>query len=154
MLADIRPARASDIDALLSIENSVFGSDRISRRSFHRHVCNPGAGLLVACGNDAILGYALILFRTRSRVARLYSLAVNPAHGKAGVGRRLLAAAEEAAFSRGCPILRLEVREDNARAIELYERAGYRRIGRIEDYYEDGAAALRFEKHLGETKGQ
>lgn len=152
MPADIRPARVSDIDALVSIENSVFGSDRISRRSFRRHVCNPSAGLLVANGNDVILGYALILFRARSRVARLYSLAVNPAHEKAGVGQRLLSAAEEASFSRGCPILRLEVREDNPRAIGLYQRAGYRRIGRREAYYEDGAAALRFQKDLSRNQ--
>lgn len=152
MLADIRPARASDIDTLVSIENSVFGSDRISRHSFHRHVSSPTAELLVATSRDTILGYALILFRARSRVARLYSLAVDPVHEKAGVGRRLLTAAEEASFSRGCPNLRLEAREDNVRAIDLYQRAGYRRIGRREAYYEDGAAALRFQKDLSRNQ--
>ena len=34
------------------------------------------------------------------------------------------------------------------RATDLYERLGYRRFGRIEDYYQDGAAALRLEKPL------
>ena len=45
-------------------------------------------------------------------------------------------------------MLRLEVREDNARAIRIYEQNGYRRIGREPDYYEDGATALRYEKTL------
>ena len=45
-------------------------------------------------------------------------------------------------------MLRLEVREDNARAIHIYEQNGYRRIGREPDYYEDGATALRYEKTL------
>jgi hypothetical protein len=45
-------------------------------------------------------------------------------------------------------LLRLEVREDNLRAIGIYEKAGFRRIGRETDYYEDGAPALRFEKTL------
>ena len=30
MVADLRPARASDVDALLAIENAVFSTDRIS----------------------------------------------------------------------------------------------------------------------------
>ena len=67
----------------------------------------------------------------------------------AGCGRALLNAIEEEAMRRGCEALRLEVRDGNARAINLYERAGFRRIGRCDRYYEDGAAALRFEKTLG-----
>ena len=81
-------------------------------------------------------------------MARLYSLAVAPESAAAGLGRRLLAEAERVAAKRGCRSLRLEVREDNTRAIGLYGRAGYRRIGRRDGYYGDGAAALRFEKLL------
>jgi ribosomal protein S18 acetylase RimI-like enzyme len=44
--------------------------------------------------------------------------------------------------------MRLEVREDNARAIGLYEKSGYRLFGRKPGYYADGATALRFEKTL------
>ncbi|TIV97396.1 MAG: GNAT family N-acetyltransferase, partial [Mesorhizobium sp.] len=43
-------------------------------------------------------------------------------------------------------------REDNDRAIRIYEQAGYRKLGREPDYYEDGATALRYEKTLrGDT---
>ncbi len=45
-------------------------------------------------------------------------------------------------------MLRLEVREDNSRAIRIYEKSGYRKIGREPGYYEDGATALRYEKTL------
>jgi hypothetical protein len=45
-------------------------------------------------------------------------------------------------------ILRLEVREDNAGAIRLYQHHGYRRIGRYLNYYADQTDALRFEKRL------
>jgi len=40
------------------------------------------------------------------------------------------------------------VRIDNAGAIALYRREGFAGTGREENYYEDGAAALRFEKRL------
>lgn len=149
MLADIRPALASDIDALLSIENNVFGSDRISRRAFRHHIGSPTAACLTASGAGVIMGYALILFRAGSATARLYSLAVSPSFENAGLGTQLLAASEDVANSRGCTRLRLEVHEENQRAISLYERSGYRRIGRQEGYYQHGATALRFEKQLG-----
>ncbi|WP_309084026.1 GNAT family N-acetyltransferase [Chelativorans sp.] len=154
MDADIRPARASDIDTLVSIENSVFGSDRISRRAFRNHIGSKTALLLVAERNGAVAGYALSLYRKGSRPARLYSIAVADGHGSSGVGRALLAAVEKEAITRGRAAIRLEVREENARAIELYRRAGYRNFGRRDTYYEDGAAALRFEKHLGDTERQ
>jgi [ribosomal protein S18]-alanine N-acetyltransferase len=40
------------------------------------------------------------------------------------------------------------VRQDNAAAIRLYERRGYRRIGAYAAFYEDGADAWRYQKDL------
>jgi ribosomal protein S18 acetylase RimI-like enzyme len=40
------------------------------------------------------------------------------------------------------------VRADNPGAIGLYRKLGYAEFGRYENYYEDGEAALRFEKPL------
>ena len=47
--------------------------------------------------------------------------------------------------------MRLEVRADNAAARKLYESTGYARIAVLPDYYEDGAAAWRYEKALGKA---
>jgi hypothetical protein len=49
-------------------------------------------------------------------------------------------------------MLRLEVREDNVRAIRLYEQNGYRRIGCEPDYYEDGMTALALRKDLARRR--
>ena len=148
----IRTARASDIDALVAIENAVFTADRISRRSFRQLIERETAETLVADLEGGVGGYAMVLFRKGSGVARLYSIAVAPAHGGSGVGRALLEAAEDAAFENDRLLLRLEVRADNPRAIAVYERGGYRHIGREADYYADGMEALRYEKTLrGDT---
>ncbi|KGF67057.1 GCN5 family acetyltransferase [Hoeflea sp. BAL378] len=149
----IRPAVISDIDALDTIEKAVFPTDRISRRSFRTLIDRPTAETLVAQAETAgggveVTGYAMILFRAGAALARLYSLAVAPGHAGRGIGRALLAAAEKAAMDHDRILLRLEVREDNVSAIALYKTAGYRRIGRVADYYADGMAALRFEKLL------
>jgi ribosomal protein S18 acetylase RimI-like enzyme len=152
MTVDIRPARESDADALVAIENASFDTDRISRRSFRRLVGGRSCSLLVARSEIGLVGYCLVLFRDGTSVARLYSIAVNGAGGL-GLGRSLLQAAEQAALRRRQRRLRLEVREDNRRARDLYERNGYRYIGTKQDYYADGMAALRYEKQLDATAG-
>jgi ribosomal protein S18 acetylase RimI-like enzyme len=63
----------------------------------------------------------------------------------------LVRALEEEARRRGASRMYLEVRVDNAAAIRLYEKLGYRSIGRREDYYEDGAAALLFARELADV---
>ena len=144
----IRPATFSDIDELDALEQAVFETDRISRRSFRTLIARDTAETLVAENDGRIAGYGMILFRAGTGMARLYSLAVHPDMTGQGIGRKLLEAAEDAAFDHDRLFLRLEVREDNAAAIALYKKMGYRAIGRVPDYYQDGMAALRFEKVL------
>ena len=98
MSADIRTARASDVDALVAIENAVFASDRISRRSFRQLIERETAETLVAEEDGRMAGYAMVLFRKGSGVARLYSFATTPDFQGRGHGRELLAAAERTAF--------------------------------------------------------
>lgn len=52
-----------------------------------------------------------------------------------GLGRTLLAALVHAATARGARRLLLEVRVDNERAIDLYQRNGFTRIGIRPRYY-------------------
>ena len=142
----IRPARVSDVDALMAIETTVFATDRISRPGFRRLVRADSAAILIAEDGGVVVGYAALLFRKGSDAARLYSLASAGA-GK-GVGKALLETSENTASDRGSTLLRLEVREDNARALALYEKSGYRPFGRRQGYYADGATALRLAKVL------
>ena len=126
----------------------AFASDRLSRRNLAALMKSPSARILVACRNGGVDGYGLVLTRSGSRIARLYSLAVDPEAGGRGIGSRLLAAAEADAAATGAERMRLEVRSDNRPAIALYERRGYAAIGRREAYYEDGAPAYRYERQL------
>ena len=148
MAADFRPACANDVDALVSMENAVFETDRLSRRALRRLIASPSATVLIAEMAGAVAAYCILLFRTNSAVARLYSLAVTSQHAGRGLGRALLGAAEQDAVLRGRRLLRLEVRADNARAVALYQKAGFRLIGNTPGYYGDGMSALRMEKDL------
>ena len=143
----LRDARSCDLERLLALE-AMFPGDRLSARQFRRHLSSPTARLRVAEFDGALAGYALLFVRRGSAVARLYSIAVDPAQRGAGLGALLLADVEQLARNAGRGILRLEVRADNVAAIALYRRAGYREQGRIPGYYEDGCDALRFGKAL------
>ena len=146
----IRDAEDEDLEGLSALEARSFASDRLAHRSLRRLIDRKSARLRVAVGRGGLRGYHLVLFRKGSSVARLYSIAVDDAHRGAGLGRRLLADAEVVAFRGRKKALRLEVREDNLPAIRLYERRGYRLIGRYAGYYADKADALRYEKPLSE----
>lgn len=148
----IRAATPADVDTLLAIENACFTQDRVSRRSFQNLTRSPSIQIHLALTGREPAGYAMVNLRRNSTVARLYSIATLPTARGLGLGRRLMDACERGARLRGCDRLRLEVRTRNHAAIGLYERLGYQRIGRYENYYEDGAPALRFEKNLGFEK--
>jgi ribosomal protein S18 acetylase RimI-like enzyme len=145
----LRPGASADIEALLALEQAAFASDRLSRRSFRNFLASPNATLIVADCAGRLGGYALVLFRPMSTVARLYSIAVTATEAGRGIGPMLLEAAEQTAHARDSAVLRLEVHEQNAAALNRYRKSGYRLFGRHRAYYNDGGDALRFEKRLG-----
>ncbi len=152
---DLRPARPDDVSALVALENATFDSDRLSRRSFLWMLTRGKAALIVAeDASGALAGYVLVLFHAGTSLARVYSLAVAAVARGQGLGERLMRAAEAAAVERQAVAMRLEVRRDNAGAIALYDRLGYRPFKVVPDYYEDHMEALRFEKVLHPTHGE
>lgn len=147
----VRPAEARDLAALVALEEAAFDSDQLDRRAL-RHAIRSATVLALVAERDPdgpLAGYALVQMRRGSTIGRLTSLAVAPAQAGRGLGRHLLERTEAAARDAGCDRMRLEVRADNAAATRLYERMSYDALGRVDDYYEDGTAALRFEKRLG-----
>ncbi|MGE0501369.1 MAG: GNAT family N-acetyltransferase [Rhizobiaceae bacterium] len=142
MRVEFRPALASDADALDALERAAFTADRISRASFRRLAVSRSAAVVIARTRHGLEGYFVLLFRSGSRVARLYSIAVRPGRTGAGIGGQLLGEARSESIRRGAAELRLEVRPDNRAAIALYERAGFFVTGRRDRYYADGSAAL------------
>lgn len=144
----LRPATLADIPALLAIEQRCFSSDRVSRRSFRHLLTHGNAILLLEEQNQQIRAYVLLLFSRGTSMARLYSIAIDPAHQRHGLGKQLLAAAEKAALEHDCVSMRLEVRRDNPASLALFHQHGYRQFEEVLDYYEDHMDALRFEKRL------
>jgi [ribosomal protein S18]-alanine N-acetyltransferase len=110
--------------------------------------------LLALLNLPGVLGFAedaggMVLARVAADEAEILTLAVAPAARRQGIGRRLLAAAMQAAAQRGATALHLEVAAANAAALALYQAAGFRPVGRRPRYYPGGGDALLLHRPLG-----
>jgi len=84
----------------------------------------PPRALIVAVdATQRVVGFAA----TKSEAGELFLLFVDPAWEGRGVGRTLLAAADDALRAVGCDEAFLYTEERNARARAVYAAAGYRR---------------------------
>lgn len=124
---------------LLSVLDSYAGEDmgggepltpEVRRRLVPALREQGNALVLLAFQDGAVAGIATCFLGFSTFAARpllnVHDLAVLPAFRGRGIGRALLAAAEERARVRGCAKLTLEVREDNTRARGLYRECGFR----------------------------
>ena len=144
----VRDAVAGDLDAIWKLECSAFPDDQVSRRSFAWHLRAPQRPVIAATIDGELAGYVLVALSKGGRTARIFTIAVDARFARRGVAASLLAAAEKYARRHERQALTLEVRYDNAPAIALYEKCGFRPFGEHEDYYCDGATALRYRKRL------
>jgi ribosomal protein S18 acetylase RimI-like enzyme len=151
----IRPATVADLPGLLRLEEMCFETDRMSRRSFRHFLQQEQPCFLVAeSAGQAISGYILVLLHRGTHLARIYSVAVEPAARGQGIAGLLIQAAEQVSAELGRISMRLEVRKDNTAATQVYQRLGYRLFGEYHDYYEDHADALRLQKRILRRHGQ
>lgn len=85
---------------------------------------------------------AFALGRVAADEAELLTIATDPAHRRAGLGRRALCAFERRARQRGAALAHLEVAADNRPALALYAAAGFAETGRRTGYYLRGAGRV------------
>jgi len=105
-----------------------------------------GAGLLLARRDGDPVGFTL--FAPRARTLEVFYLAVAPDAWGCGVASRLLLAAEDQARRLGRETLELWVIDDNARAIAVYERAGWVGTEEVQRDPSSGRLERRFLRHL------
>jgi ribosomal-protein-alanine acetyltransferase len=144
----VRDAAIRDLDAIAKLERDSFPEDQVSRRSFAYSLRSPERPVIAVTIEGELAGYVLLALKKGGRSARIYSIAVDARFARRGVGTALIAAAERFALRHEREAVTLEVRYDNIPAIALYEKSGFRQFGEHEDYYADGATALRYKKVL------
>ena len=141
----IRKATLDDLESIVSIEQT-FSADAFSRRSL-RYFVMRGATLVMVL-DEEVVGYSIVLMRSGSHRARLYSIAIADGHRGKGYGDDLLRSCEDYATTIGAKEMILEVSEDNSIAQNLYKSRGYEYLKILPDYYENGVGGIQLGKRL------
>ncbi|CUS48315.1 MAG: putative acetyltransferase [Idiomarinaceae bacterium HL-53] len=143
----IREAQFHEASALTELENRCFDGDQLGLRSFQRLIKQPSAHVYVieAEASRALAGYALVLTRKNSYWQRLYSIAIAPEFRGQGIGKKLFSHIFEVAQHARCKGIRLEVKQANHAAIELYRAFGFEIVDLLPMYYEDGSDGYRMQ---------
>ncbi|MEP9357797.1 GNAT family acetyltransferase [Sphingomonas sp. KR3-1] len=91
-------------------------------QDFDRALAGATSTVLVAEGEDGVRGSVMI--GDDGHRGWVYYLAVAESARRTGLGRRLMAAAEDWLRARGCPKIQLMVREGNEAALGFYAALG------------------------------
>lgn len=152
--ACIRAMTAADLDAVRAIEEAAYRTDAWTRRALEDELINGFSSYIVAEDSSSqVVGYAGIWFM-RDQL-HLVTIAVAPASQRQGIAARLLLNCLQQAREAEMPAVVLEVRESNTSAQALYERFGFRKLGRLRKYYkDDGEDALVMEITSLDDEGQ
>lgn len=102
--------------------------------------------VLVARQGRLIIGFAIMDFGEES--AHLALLAVDPAHRRRGVGRRLFEWLKLSAQTAGIAVVKLELRAGNMEAQHFYRDLGFEEVGWTVGYYRRRETALRMALRL------
>lgn len=145
----LEPARVADAARLAAMSHALiesglrpaWGTQRISW-----YVRHAESVVLTARSDRTIAGFAIM--RYGDEAAHLNLLAVDPAHRRRGIARRLVTWLEETALTAGTFIIGLELRAENREARDFYRALGYREVGHVPGYYQGVEAAIRMERDV------
>ena len=146
----VRAVRLSDLDRILEIERTCFGTDAYDRNLFADLFHKCGDLFLAASVKRNICGYVLTCVRGRESPgsAELVSLAVEPAARRKGAASALLESTVRRLRRRAVSRFSLMVRVTNEPAMKFYERYGFTKIRIVRRYYEDGGDGFLMAKTL------
>jgi len=132
--ATVRRMIEADVKIVARLERETFSSPW-SADTFLRLMAGKGAEIwVIDIEAEGVVGYA-VLWCVLDH-GELANIAVDPGHRNKGLGSLLLDRVIERAAMVGVRNLYLEVRASNERAADLYERRGFREIGRRRNYYD------------------
>ena len=129
-----RPLAAKDVAYVAALEAHVHAAPWTPDN--FREAIAAGYSARVGEREGRIVAYGVLMLAPGE--AQLLNLSVVPDARRGGLGSALLAQFLDDARRLGAEQVFLEVRESNAPAIALYQRAGFESVARRESYYPAG----------------
>ena len=127
----LRGMTPENLDAVMAIEQTAY-SHPWSRGNF-RDSLNPLFEAQCLWLGDELLGYFLAMHGVEEM--HLLNITVAPVRQGQGWAHMMLDALSLMSRHVGAQTLWLEVRQSNARALQVYERYGFVHVGLRKDYY-------------------
>ena len=127
----LEPLTEGLLDGVLRIENSAYAHPW-TRGNFADSL-KSGYQMQALMGGDTLIGYFVAMEGVQE--VHLLNITVAPSFQGQGYGVLMLDALTLWARSRHAECLWLEVRVSNARAMQVYQRYGYVRVGERKNYY-------------------
>ena len=145
----IETATIKLLDNLCKIEKQSFQKEAFTKQQIVYLLTANNSITLVARGNDEIVGFAMGSIESNKGTSKGHVLTIEalPSYRRIGIAKRLLKELETFFKEKGAMESRLEVREDNVAAINLYLKLGYLPVAKLERYYKN-AHGLYLRKNL------
>ncbi len=125
------------LDKLCEIEEQCFEQEAFTRHQLAYLIADYNTIGLTAMLNDEIAGFAIARVSIERNITfgHILTIDVSPAYRRKGIAQTILQGIEMILRGRDIEECRLEVRENNIAALNLYKKLGYTKIGRLEKYY-------------------
>jgi ribosomal-protein-alanine acetyltransferase len=137
------------LDRYYEIEKQCFQREAFTKQQIAFLLTDYNAVGLAARVNGEIAGFVIgrIDIVRNMPFGHILTVDIAPSYRRRGIAQKLLREIEAIFKEKGVKECRLEVREDNAAALNLYQKLGYKKVGKLEKYYGD-AHGLYLEKAL------
>lgn len=145
-----RKAGIDDLEALYKIELECFGHEAFAKSLFAYFLTSSDFVNLVAEVGEEIAGFVIssVQHYSNQAIGHVLSLDVSGGHRRRGIGLALFCELERILVEDGVKACYLEVRADNAAALRLYQKQGFKVVEILEDYYGRSVHGLRLKKDL------
>lgn len=137
MTITIEEAAIKHLDRLYEIEMECFEKEAFTKQQIAHLLTDYNSISLVAKEDKKIIGFiiGMIYIEGKTLTGHILTIDISPIHRRKGIGIKLLQEIEKIFRERGVKTCRLEVREDNVAALNLYQKLGYKKVGELKGYY-------------------
>ena len=144
----IRDFQPSDLPRLSEIDQVCFPPGvAYSQEELAGFIAHRSSRTWVAEEHGKVAGF-VVAARDPTRVGHIITIDVLEGSRRQGAGTGLMNVAENWARKARLQLIYLETAEDNLTAQIFYEARGYRKVDKVERYYNNGQAAWVMVKNL------
>jgi ribosomal-protein-alanine acetyltransferase len=137
MTLTVANASIRHLDRLYEIETECFAEERFTKKQIAQLLTDYNSISLIARIDSEIVGFVVgrVYIDRNALNGHILTLDVSSKSRRKGIGQKLLKEIERIFKEEGAKACHLEVREENVAAISLYLKFGYKKIGRLKNYY-------------------